>query len=144
MRYITIFRYIDTVIGCIDIILRLSVLRYINILVYCPSSSVLCELELDQRNVNVDKLLFLCENLRQLPSCSFKTCWTYPCSSGYWFSNNHIGIAIQQYIVNILHAIRNMPICHIVTALPHRRCSLGWDYAPTKVPEMIISTTKQK
>jgi len=39
LRYITIFRYIDTVIGCIDIILRLSVLRYIDILVYCPSSS---------------------------------------------------------------------------------------------------------
>jgi len=27
--------------------------------------------------------------------------------------------AIQQYIVNILHAIRNMPIGHIVIALHH-------------------------
>ena len=42
MQYITIFRYIDTIIGCIDIILWLSVLRYIDILVYCPSSSAYC------------------------------------------------------------------------------------------------------
>ena len=40
-----------------------------------------------------------------------------PCSSCYWLNNNHICIAIQQYIVNILHAIGNMPICCIVTAL---------------------------
>ena len=36
----SIFQYIDTVIGCIDIILRLPVLRYIDMLVYCPNSSL--------------------------------------------------------------------------------------------------------
>ena len=47
-------------------------------------------------------------------------CWqiyTYTCSSCYWFSKNHICIALQQYSVNILHAICNIPICGIVTAL---------------------------
>jgi len=32
-------RYIDTVIGCIDIKLWLSVLQYIDILIYCHSST---------------------------------------------------------------------------------------------------------
>jgi len=33
---------------------------------YCSVLHVLCELELDHWNVNVDKLLFLYENLRQI------------------------------------------------------------------------------
>jgi len=41
----------------------------------------------------------------------------HTCFSLYWFNNNHIYIAIQQYIANILHAICTVPICHIVTAL---------------------------
>ena len=34
--------------------------------IYCSILHVLCEPELDHWNVNVDKLLFLCENPRQL------------------------------------------------------------------------------
>ena len=47
----------------------LQLLRRIDILcraVYCSVLYVLCELELDHWNVDVDKLLFLYENLRQL------------------------------------------------------------------------------
>ena len=34
--------------------------------IYCGVLHVLCEPELDHWNVNVDRLLFLCENLKQL------------------------------------------------------------------------------
>ena len=38
MIYCDISRYFDTVMGCIDIILWLSVLRYIDMPIYCCSS----------------------------------------------------------------------------------------------------------
>ena len=48
----------------------IHLLRHTNILhraiSYCSILRVLCEPELDHWNVNVDKLLFLCENLKQL------------------------------------------------------------------------------
>ena len=49
--------------------IQFNTFRHINILrtaIYCSILHVLCKPELNHRNVNVDKLLFLCENLRQL------------------------------------------------------------------------------
>jgi len=86
-------------------------LQHTNILhrvIYC---NVLCELELDHWNVNVDKILFLALAINLLVVLRLdELLLALP------FNNNQICIAIQQYIVNILHAICNMPICCIVTA----------------------------
>ena len=118
--------------------------RHIDIIlcraIYCSVLRIFCV----NRNwtTGMCKLL-LYENLRQLTLLVVLRLaeHTYSCSFCYWF-NNCICIAIQQCIVNILHAICNMPICRIVTALFSAMqvlccCVMMWNQIPLLIYDSI-------
>ena len=68
-RAVTIYQYVAVLQYDVVQYNSIHLLRHINILrraIYCSALCELCEPELDHWNVNVDKLIFLYENLRQL------------------------------------------------------------------------------
>jgi len=114
-RYVAILQYNVVQYNSIYLLWRIDILHRA---IYCSELHILCGLELDHWKVNIDKPSFSVWKPKAIKLLfSFKTHWTCTWSSCYWFNNNHICVAIQQCIVNILHTICNTQICHIVTVL---------------------------